>query len=330
MTRSLVIGGSGYVGRELTRQLAAQDGDEVHLLGRSQPAADLPATWIEADITDRESLRAALEGREYDVIYHLASLPGDTGDPLQMVTVNLLGLTHALEIARDMAGLKRFVLSSSISAYEWYPATKFRAPAYQPVDEEHPTRPEDMYSVTKRAQELIALTFWHQDRLPVTVLRLTAVIGPEGSGGGRSWRAFARMLAEGKHVEIPFFSMEEVCHFIDLRDAARMHLVAAEHPGAVGQIFNCCGAQSTSGAEFAAALQRLRPGIEVVTGFPWSMAQGDVIEFGMRKARDLLGFTPERDIEDTLAHLLAWVEGGGLERTPDPDEEVSDTGVEAD
>ena len=329
MTRSLVIGGSGYVGRELTRQLGARDGDEVHVLGRSRPAGDLPATWIEADITQRESLRAALAGREYDVIYHLASLPGDTGDPLQMVTVNLVGLTHALEIARDMAGLRRFVLSSSISAYEWYPATKFRAPAYQPVDEEHPTRPEDMYSVTKRAQELIALTFWHQDRLPVTALRLTAVIGPEGSGGGRSWRAFARMLAEGVRVEIPFFSMEEVCHFIDLRDAARMHIVAAQHPGAVGQIFNCCGAQSTSGAEFAAALQRLRPGIEVVTGFPWSMAQGDVIEFDMRKARDLLGFTPERDIEDTLTQLLAWVEEGGLERTPGPDEEVSDTGVEA-
>ena len=81
--------------------------------------------------------------------------------------------------------------------------------------------------------------------------------------------------------------------------------------------------------EFAAALQRLRPGIEVVTGFPWSMAQGDVIEFDMRKARERLGFVPERGIEDTLAHLLAWVEGGGLERTPDPDEEVSDTGVEA-
>ena len=131
--------------------------------------------------------------------------------------------------------------------------------------------------MTKRAQELIAMTFWHQNQLPVTVLRLTAVIGPEGSGGGRSWRAFARMLAEGERVEIPFFSLEEVCHFIDLRDAARMHIVAAENPGAVGEIFNCCGAESTSGAEFAAALQRLRPGIEVVTGFPWSMAQGDVI-----------------------------------------------------
>ncbi len=328
MTRSLVIGGSGYVGRELVRQLG-QRGDEVHVLGRSQPAEGLPGTWLEADITQRDALRATLAGREYDVIYHLASLPGDTGDPLQMVTVNLLGLTHVLECARDMPGLRRFVLSSSISAYEWYPATKFRAPLRLPVDEQHPTRPEDMYSVTKRAQELIAMTFWHQDRLPVTALRLTAVVGPEGSGGGRSWRASARMLAAGRRVEIPFFAPEEVCHFIDLRDAARMHIVAADHPGAVGEIFNCCGAEATSGAAFAAALQGLRPGIEVVTGFPWSMAQGGAIEFDMRKARERLGFVPQYGIADTLAQLLAWVEGGGLERTPEPGEEVTDTGVEA-
>ena len=330
MTRSLVIGGSGYVGRELLRQLAQQPGQELHVLGRTQPAPDLPGRWLEADITERESLRAALAGEEYDVIYHVASLPGDTGDPLQMVSVNLLGLVHVLEYARELPGLQRFVLSGSISAYEWYPATKFRAPAYQPVDEQHPTRPEDMYSVTKRSQELIALSFWHQYQLPVTILRLTAVIGPEGSGGGRSWRAFARMLAEGRRVEIPFFSAEEVCHFIDLRDAARMHLVAAEHPAAVGEIFNCCGAAPTSGAAFAAALRQLRPGIEVVTGFPWSMAQGGSIEFDMRKARERLGFTPRHAMGDTLAHLLAWVEGGGLERTPDPEEEVRDTGVAAD
>ena len=55
MTRSLVIGGSGYVGRELVRQLGARPGDEVHLLGRSQPAPELPATWLPADITQRES-----------------------------------------------------------------------------------------------------------------------------------------------------------------------------------------------------------------------------------------------------------------------------------
>jgi len=315
------------VGRELGRQLGQRQG-EVHLLGRSQPAPDLPATWLPADITQRDARRAALAGQEYDVIYHLASLPGDAGDPLQMVTVNLLGLTHVLEYARELSGLQRFVLSSSISAYEWYPATKFRAPVRLPVDEQHPTRPEDMYSVTKRSQELIAMTFWHQLQLPVTILRLTAVIGPEGSGGGRSWRVFARMLAEGRRVEIPFFSEAEVCHFIDLRDAARMHIAAAEQPGAVGEIFNCCGAEPTSGAAFAAALRRLRPGIEVVTGFPWSMAQGGRIEFDMRKARERLGFTPAWSLEDTLAHLLAWVEDGGLERTPDPAEEVSDTGVE--
>ena len=126
------------------------------------------------------------------------------------------------------------------------------------------------------------------------------------------------MLAEGERVEIPFFSLEEVCHFIDLRDAARMHIVAAEAPGAVGEIFNCCGAESTVGAEFAAAPAAPAAGHRGGHRLPLEHAQGDVIEFDMRKARERLGFVPEWSIGDTLAQLLAWVESGGLERTPDP------------
>jgi nucleoside-diphosphate-sugar epimerase len=58
-----------------------------------------------------------------------------------------------LQIARATR-VSRFVLASSISAYEWYPGTKFNPPDYMPVDERHPCRPKDMYSVSKYMQEL--------------------------------------------------------------------------------------------------------------------------------------------------------------------------------
>ena len=206
MAKCLVVGGSGYIGRELVRQLAAR-GDEVTIFGRSEQPQDMPGEWLQGDITQADTIGAALGDLKFDIIHHVASLPGDTGDPLQMVTVNLIGLTHLLIYARDTE-IKRFVLSSSISAYEWYPATKFAAPAYMPVDEEHPTRPKDMYASTKRIQEILALTFYHQYGLPVTALRLTAVVGPGGRGGGRGWREFAEMLATGEDVQIPHFSLD--------------------------------------------------------------------------------------------------------------------------
>lgn len=310
MTKCLVVGGSGYVGRELIRQLA-QRGDDVYVFGRSSQPENMPGVWLNGDITRPDTIQAALGNHQFDIIHHVASLPGDTGDPVQMVTVNLLGLTHMLVYSRDTK-VKRFVLSSSISALEWYPATKFNPPDYMPVDEEHPARPKDMYASTKRMQEILALTFYHQYGLPVTALRLTAVVGPGGRGGGRGWREFAEMLQASESVQIPHFSMEELCHYVDIRDVARMHMVAAEHHNAVGQIFNCCGPAPTRGTEFAAIIEQLAPGIKVETGFPWSMAQGGEIAFDMSKAKRLLGFEPQYTLEDSIRSIKAWVDAGGL------------------
>jgi nucleoside-diphosphate-sugar epimerase len=304
----LVTGATGYVGREIVRQLLAR-GKEVTVLARTPP--DPGVTFIRADFTARAGLDRALDGRRFDAVIHAASLPGDTGDPLQMVSVNVDGLQNMLQYAVKSKA-QRFVLSSSISAYEWYPATKFKAPDYVPVDEEHPCRPRDMYSTSKRMQELLALTYWHQYQLPVTVLRLTAVVGPRGRGGGRGWREFAEKLAEGKAVQIPHFSEKELCHYVDLRDVGRMHVVAAEHPKAVGEVFNCCGPGPTRGSEFAAIVRKLVPGIEVECGFPWSMAQGGEISFSMEKAKKLLGFVPEYTLADAVRSIKEWVDAGGL------------------
>ena len=328
MSRMLVVGGTGYVGRELCRQLAGRD-EQVFILSRSRPPQSVPGVWIGADITEESTLLAALGDQRFDVIYHLASLPGDTGDPVQMVTVNVLGLTHMLVYARDI-GAKRFVLSSSISAYEWYPATKFSPPDYMPVDEEHPARPRDMYSSSKRMQELLALTFYHQYGLPTVVLRLTAVVGPGGRGGGRGWREFAEQLAEGERVQIPHFTPEEQCHYVDLRDVARMHIVAGEHPNAPGQIFNCCGPRPTRGVEFVEIMERVAPGVKVDTGFPWSMAQGCEIEFDMSKAKQFLGFEPKYTLEDSIRSIKEWVDAGGLEKEHAATDETYGGGVSTD
>ncbi|MCY4115627.1 MAG: NAD(P)-dependent oxidoreductase [Caldilineaceae bacterium] len=326
MTRSLVVGGSGYIGRELVRQLAAR-GDEVTVLGRSPQPEGMPGRWLQGDITSSDSIAAVLGGLDPEIIYHVASLPGDTGDPLQMVTVNLLGLTHLLVYARD-AGVKRFVLSSSISAYEWYPATKFAPPDYMPVDEEHPARPKDMYASTKLLQEVLAFTFYHQYGLPVSALRLTAVVGPGGRGGGRGWREFAEMLAEGESVQIPHFSLDELCHYVDLRDVARMHIAVGEHPNAAGEFFNCCGPGPTRGSEFAAILESIIPGIRVETGFPWSMAQGGEIEFDMSKAKRLIDFEPRYSMRETILSIKAWVDAGGLEEDRAEGDSAYSSGVQ--
>ena len=91
-----------------------------------------------------------------------------------------------------------------------------------------------------------------------------------------------------------------------------MHLAAASHPGAVGQVFNCCGPEPTRGLEFAAFVEEPVPGIEVEYGFPWGMAQGGEVAFDMSKADGMLDFEPRYTVADALMSIKDWVDQGGL------------------
>jgi nucleoside-diphosphate-sugar epimerase len=155
-----------------------------------------------------------------------------------------------------MSNVSRFVLASSISAYEWYqlPSSIHRITFLSTRN----TRAVRKTCSTKHIQEHLVTTYYHQYGVPTTVVRLTAVVGPHGKGGGRGWRTFAEGLAGGEQVRVPHLTAEEVCHYVDVRDVARMFLVASEHPRAVGEIFNCCGLAKL-GREFIEIVQRFLP-----------------------------------------------------------------------
>jgi len=321
----LVTGAAGYVGTEVVKQLLELD-VEVTALDLAKPVYAVP--WINVDFTDRAALESALDGRNFDVIMHVASLPGDTGDPYQMMNVNVSGTLNMLEQARRLE-VKRFVQVSSISTYEWYPATKFNPPDYMPVDEDHHCRPKDMYSTSKRMQELLCLTYWWQYKVPTVAIRLTAVVGAHAKGGGRGWRVFAEQMAEGKRIEIPHFTAEELCHYVDVRDVARMLIAVAENENAVGEVFNCCGPRAVRGYEIAEWVRELVPGVEVVYGFPWSMAQGGEIEFSMEKAKKLIGFEPRYSMKDSIAYIKEWIDAGGLREDKPAADESYGNGVDS-
>ncbi len=310
MGRYLLTGAAGYVGREVIRQLI-EAGEDVLAVDLRDPGI-AGITYYPVDITDLAALKRTFENVEIDYILHVASLPGDTGNPRQMVDINVCGCTDMLELAR-IKQVKRIVVVSSISAYEWYPEVKFCAPDYLPVDEKHPLRPQDMYSSTKQMQEILVRTFYCEYGVPACAIRLAAVVGPNGQGGGRGWRQIAESLAEGKNVQIPHFSLEERCHYVDVRDVARMLLHCCKSDAADGEIFNCCAPHSVTGQELAEIIRKYYPGIEVETGFAWSMAQGGKIAFSMNKARELMGYEPRYDMDASIANIKSWIDAGGLE-----------------
>ncbi len=113
MTRTVVTGAAGFVGRWLVKALAER-GDEVSASDRIDPA-DLPpeARFVLADIRSGADVVSLCEGAE--VVFHTASVihtRHDGSDTLR--AVNVEGTRHLLEAAAA-AGVKRFVYVSSAS-----------------------------------------------------------------------------------------------------------------------------------------------------------------------------------------------------------------------
>ena len=123
----LVTGGTGFIGPRVVHALRERD-KEVRALVRnpSGKAATTLAAWgaelVRGDMTDRESLRGAVEGSE--VVVHLVAIRQGSGEQFRRVMEDG---TRDLVAAAKEAGVKRFVLMSALGTTE---ETKDLVPYY--------------------------------------------------------------------------------------------------------------------------------------------------------------------------------------------------------
>jgi len=123
----LVTGGTGFIGPRVVHALRERD-KEVRALVRnpSGKAATTLAAWgaelVRGDMTDRESLRGAVEGSE--VVVHLVAIRQGSGEQFRRVMEDG---TRDLVAAAKEAGVKRFVLMSALGTTE---QTKDLVPYY--------------------------------------------------------------------------------------------------------------------------------------------------------------------------------------------------------
>jgi len=239
--KTLVTGGTGFVGANLARRLL-REGHRVHLLVRpsyqrwrvSEIAADVSIG--EADLEDREGVQAAIAAVKPDAVFHLAAFgayPAQTGIE-RMASTNLLG-TSALLDACIATGVGAFVQAGSSSEYGYKD---------HPAEETEVVEPNSHYAITKAAATHYCRWAARKAGIHAVTLRLYSIYGPFEEPS----RLIPTLLMYGMEGRLPpLVSPGTARDFVYVDDAVDAMLRVAAMPELPrGAVYNVCtGTQST-------------------------------------------------------------------------------------
>lgn len=222
--RVLVTGAAGFVGSHLVDHLVRGGWQVTGMLHRTAPRLTPPfarhVEWVHADVCEPETLRGLL--RRIDVVFHVGgAVRGPDGEHFDRV--NRCGTEALLDaVEAEGRGVRRFVYISSLAACG--PPTP-----RQPATEGDPPHPTDMYGRSKLGGEQACLA--RRDRIPVTIVRPPAVMGPRDRGFYQLFRLVR------SHLCWTLPGPNRRYSWVYVADLVRGVVAAATSPRAIGEIF---------------------------------------------------------------------------------------------
>jgi dTDP-L-rhamnose 4-epimerase len=345
LKRILVTGGCGFIGRYVADELLANDYEvrvldsfieQVHGKTAAKSAPDVEI--VRADLRDADALNGALDS--VDGVVHLAAEVG-VGQSMYEIARYVGG--NDLATAVLLEGLirkpvQRIVVASSMSVYgEGLYETpdgrrignarrqqaRIKAGAWDLVgpggerltpvatDEEKPVDLASIYALTKYAQERAVLIFGEAYGVDAVALRLFNVFGP-GQALSNPYTGvlanFASRLANRQPPMI-FEDGRQRRDFVHVKDVARAFRLALEQPQARGHVINVGSGQAYAISEVAALLAEAMGVPEIKPEILGKARSGDIRNCfaDISKARELLGFAPQFQLENSLGELAEWV-----------------------
>ena len=292
MNRVLITGGAGFIGSHLADALVA-GGREVVVLD------DLST--------------GALEGVDY--IYHLAAAVGVelvVKSPVYTIEANVRGTEDVLAAAaRTGCGV---LVASTSEVYG-----KSERDCFREADDlliGPPTFGRWSYACSKLLDEFLALAYYREKQLPVTIVLLFNTVGQRQTGRyGMVVPRFVQAAVRGAPLQIYGDGQQTRC-FCHVSDVVQALLALPDRPAAVGQVYNIGSTEEVTIYELAQRVRMLSGSHSELQLLPYDEAYAIGFEDLRRrvpsiaKIQQLIGWQATKNLDDILRLVIAEQHGG--------------------
>lgn len=316
----LITGGAGFIGSHLVDRLLSEGDWQVTVVDDFNDFYD-PAikrenanSWaknpnyrlVEADIRDKAALEKVFEQSNFRCIVHLAARAGvrpSLSQPQLYVETNINGTMNLLELAHEH-GVRQFIFGSSSSVYGVNEKVPFSEddPIFKPISP---------YAATKAAGELLCHTYAHLYGLRCVCLRFFTVYGAR-QRPDLAIHKFARLISNRK--PIPVFgdgtTRRDYTFIDDIIAGVRASIdYVGDHDTSNYEVINLGESRTVELRELISLLERELDEAAVIERQP--LQPGDVPQTyaDITKARRLLAYNPQTQIEDGIHRFVEWFRG---------------------
>jgi UDP-glucose 4-epimerase len=316
--RALITGGAGFVGSHLAEALLER-GDEVMVLDNLSTGSIENITHLKTNQRFRYAVDSVLNEPltaelidQADVVFHLAAAVGVkliVESPVNTIETNVHGTEMVLKLANKKK--KKVLVASTSEVYGKSNAVPFHEDADLVLGAT--TKGRWSYACSKAIDEFLALAYFKEKRLPVVIVRLFNTVGPRQTGRyGMVVPNFVKQALLSHPITVFGDGSQSRC-FTFVSDVVGALMKLADHPGAVGQVFNVGNdREEVTILDLARRVKQRTGSRSEIVMVPYEKAYEEGFEDMPRRVPDiskvkaLVGYEPQVQLDEILDRVAAF------------------------
>jgi UDP-glucuronate 4-epimerase len=312
-TNILITGGAGFIGSHLVERLLGENlwrvsvADDFNDFYSPQVKRANVSAFLnnpnfslhEIDIRNASALRSIFRENHFETIVHLAARAGvrpSLLEPKLYSETNVGGTLNMLEAAREF-GVKQFIFGSSSSVYGINCKIPFS-------EDDKISRPISPYAATKAAGELLCHTYAHLYDIRAVCLRFFTVYGAR-QRPDLAIHKFSRLISENRPIEM-FGDGTSERDYTYIDDVIAGVRAAIDYDRSDYEIFNLGESETVKLRDLIKLLEENLGRRALIEQRPMQAGDAPRTFADIRKAKQLLGYSPQTKIEAGIKKFVEW------------------------